>query len=273
MDFSDASINLNEFLKNNPDLTSGLSSFLVEAVSSGYRVLNADEISKSSDSEQSNYLDFSILPEESQRLFLQKMADSGMVVTNSWLDMMDDSMIPTYIDHRLRKNGVIKFEDIWDRANNRQRMYYFKKAASNSRIVPESIISQSDSRMVKFYLDVISKNKKILPDFLFDKFSDKNKRDYMNNLGKSGIMDINSISEKQVSELGDDDAKKMIDPLVKRASKFPFLLSNKVFDGLSDNVKNYYIGRIFQIYNAKEEAISDALTKHQLKWGQEYGFL
>lgn len=287
MDFSDHQINLNNFLKDNPDLTSGLASFLVEAVNSGYNVLNAEEVQQKRNNDEErrdaegtphdeyigNYLEFDILPPDAKQLILNRISDNGLIVSKSWLDMMDEKIIPTYIDNRLRKNGVNGFEGIWDLSDNRQKVYYFKKAASKGTIIPETIFNKADIKLIQFYLDEISKIKKVLPDFIYDMFSDKNKETYLNGISNLRAIDLGQASKKQISQLGADRSKRIIDRTIKNMDKFPLLLTNTVFDGFSNEVKNYYIGRVFQAYNGNEKSIQNVLTKHQLEWGREFSFL
>jgi hypothetical protein len=273
MNFSDQSINLNEFLTNNHDLATGLARFLVEAIDNGYDVLNAEEISKIADKEGKKYLDFEILPPAAKQIILKRIVDKGLIVNQSWLDKLGERELPTYIDNRLRRNGITGFENMWDLANNRQKVYYFKIAASKSMLIPEAVINIADNRMVQFYLGEIAKKGMLLPDYLYNMLSGEIKAEYLNSVSKINIFDLNQISSKQVEDFGDNTAKKIIDRVVRGLSKYPLLLTNEFFRGLSNTAKNYYIGKIFQAYKGDMKAISNALTQYQLKWGKEYGFL
>jgi hypothetical protein len=264
MDFKDSPVNINKLLKENPDLAVAMSSAIRNAVMSGYHVLHPDEGETVSDDEKNN-LSYDVLPDDVKAVIRRSNIEKGWVVHPAWVRDMTPAEREVYINNRLRKNGAKYIKaDLFSMMTNKQKAYYFKRAVATNERVPKEIIDIADPKFVAFYLADIAGAKGLVDNYIYDLMDKNLKKKYLERLTGMGIT---LIPQKQVADMSDEQVKRIIDKMFKKY----IIIDDGFFKGMSDNVKNYYISKVYNKFGEKNA--QEYLTKHQMNWGRTYGFL
>jgi hypothetical protein len=266
MDFNDSPIKINSILKANPSLAVALSPVIRKAITSGFHVLHPDEEKALSDKEENNtYISYDILPDDVKDAVRKANIEKGWVIHPSWINDMTEEEKNSYINNRLKKNGAkyVKSE-LFSLMNNRQKAFYFKKAISSNDRVPKEIVEIADPQFIRFYLEEIVKTKGTVDNYIYELMNDDLKKAYLDKISRIGTT---LIPQRQVYDMSDQQVKKVSDKIFNERAN----MDDGFFKGMSDKMKNYYIGRIYSKFGEKNT--KDHLTIYQLDWGKTYGFL
>jgi hypothetical protein len=286
MNMNDSSINVGEFIKNNPSIAEALSGAISRYIETSHDLNDTTLSLLGAIAERNPEAVQRFMPALEERirrglpipeqiidtipglrdLHIRIYSEHGWTIEEKYLARMEPEERQKTIEKKLSKYGSPNVPlHYFKNAENRLKVYYYKDLVKRGWELPEPIALISDPKLVHYYIEQMSTLGKKIPSWAYNMASDAQKERYRKGLLKNKI---HLIEPEQFREMSESEKRAYINKYVDDLYTF---MPNKFFSALSTELKNYYISKIAQKKGSNR--IPDFLTDEQYKWATTKGFL